>query len=103
MEIAKDRTTQATVETCARDMFELNLCPQHVTVSQEFIRRSLNEPCPKMVNMLARRFIHNTTGLQSRHSVKYYCLFVCLSVCLRVCDSVKKEGKGELFCYSAPK
>jgi len=50
MEIAKDRTTQATVETCTSDTFDKNQCPRHVTVGQDFVRRSLNEPCQKMVS-----------------------------------------------------
>jgi len=51
MEIAKDRTTEATVETCSSDKFHKNQCPQHATVGQEFISRSLNEPCHKMVSV----------------------------------------------------
>jgi len=58
MEIAKDRTTLATVETCTADRFEKNECPRHVTVGQEFIHRSLNEPCHKMVS------VHYTLFLQ---------------------------------------
>ena len=53
MEIAKDRTTKATVENCSSDKFDNNQCPQHVTVGQEFVRRSLNEPCHKMVSASA--------------------------------------------------
>jgi len=49
MEVAKDRTTKATVESCTSEKFERDECPRHVSVGQEFIVRSLNEPCHKMV------------------------------------------------------
>jgi len=55
MEIAKDRTTKATVETCTSEKFDKDQCPRHVTVGQQFILRSLNEPCHKMVSRLHRQ------------------------------------------------
>jgi len=50
MEVAKDRTTKATAETCSSEKFNRDECPRHVSVGQEFIVRSLNEPCHKMVS-----------------------------------------------------
>jgi len=61
LEVAKDRMTTATVETCSSDKFDKNDCPRHVTVGQDFIRRSLNEPCHKMVSIRI-----NTTGINTR-------------------------------------
>ena len=58
MELAKDRTTKATVETCSSDSFDMNQCPQHVSVGQQFIHRSLNEPCHKMVNEFNSLYKH---------------------------------------------
>lgn len=49
MEVAKDRTTKARVETCSSEMFDNDQCPRYVTEGQRFIVRSLNEPCHKMV------------------------------------------------------
>jgi len=51
MEIAKDRTTNATVETCTADMFNSDQCPRDAAVGHLFVRRSLNEPCRKMVSV----------------------------------------------------
>jgi len=49
MELAKDRMTAATVETCSEEKFDKNECARHTAVGQQFIRRSLNEPCYTMV------------------------------------------------------
>jgi len=57
MEIAKDRTTNATVETCSSAMFDSNECPHDTAPGQQFIRRSLNDPCHKMVIASLSSFI----------------------------------------------
>ena len=66
MEIAKDRTTKATVETCRSDKFEQDQCPRDVAIGQDFIRRSLNEPCHEMVSAVQCRVHQETTLKHSR-------------------------------------
>lgn len=51
MEIVKDRTTKASVEVCSSSSKSGSGsgCPEAVAPGDKFLRRTLNEPCQKMV------------------------------------------------------
>jgi hypothetical protein len=51
MEIAKDRTTKASVDVCSPSSKSGRGlgCPEEVAPGDQFLHRSLNEPCQKMV------------------------------------------------------
>lgn len=56
MEIAKDRTTEASVQRCTQAVYQLGLCPSGAVVGDEFISRTLNEACQRMVSIYTLLF-----------------------------------------------
>jgi len=51
LEIAKDRATAAAMVTCSTGDFEAGRCPDAVSAGDRYLRRSVNEPCQKLVSL----------------------------------------------------
>lgn len=54
LEIAKDRTTKATMEVCTMEMYAAGSCREGLYVGGNYIKRELNEPCHRMVSFCAQ-------------------------------------------------
>lgn len=50
LEVARDRVTRAWTDTCMPDKHEKGVCPETVFAGEQFLHRTLNEPCEKMVS-----------------------------------------------------
>lgn len=49
LEVSRDRVTVASQEKCTVDIYKKGACPEGVNVGEHFIRRTINEPCKKLV------------------------------------------------------
>ena len=50
LEILRERSTKATMETCTQERYDRGDCPVDVYVGDEFVDQTLSEPCLKMVS-----------------------------------------------------
>jgi len=50
LEVAKDRATAASLMTCSRQDFDAGRCPDTVSTGDTYLRRTVNEPCQKLVS-----------------------------------------------------
>lgn len=51
LEIIRDRATQAWLDVCTVEKREKGICPESVLIGEQFLHRTLNKSCDKMVCM----------------------------------------------------